>query len=287
MSSNHVGRDVLLRLTTNTFKESADREGSQREGVGEKKKKGKRKVRPQKAVKLPMPPPVSTEQGGSPVALNPLTFFPSKGDRVTKSFFGVDFNKHKRKAESLEKWLHPEVIDPQFGLAGDSQEIYIRRSYRRIGSTGLFNPLKKEDASLAQLAESVASGKRNYVLVEENRLAELSKLEGVLRDEKEKLGEQCAWIMSDIQQSARVPVPATRLAMHNLCEGEMRKVGSQLVKLQSEWDKYSKDHSFNRPPVFLKDSYAKTGPLSQRGLKLILFKEAQVKWWEKKERDRE
>ena len=36
---------------------------------------------------------------------------------------------------------YPEKIDPNFGVSGDTQEVYIRRSYRRIASSQLFNPL--------------------------------------------------------------------------------------------------------------------------------------------------
>lgn len=50
-------------------------------------------------------------------------------------------------------------------------------------------------------------------MVEESRLRELTNLENVLREEKEKLGNQCVSVLSETRSSARIPVPAMRLAV--------------------------------------------------------------------------
>ena len=51
------------------------------------------------------------------------------------------------------------------------------------------------------------------VLVDESQLRELSKFGTILREERQLLGEQCALVLADIQASANIPLPATRLAV--------------------------------------------------------------------------
>ena len=219
------------------------------------------------------------------ISLNPLTIFPSKSSTVTKTFSAIDKPKIKSELESYEKWMNPEKIDPNFGVSGDTQEVYIRRSYRRIASSQLFNPLPSKDVSLNELHAKMPNPRKNYVLVEESRLEELSKFENVLRDEKERLGEQCAWLLTDHSSDPQVPVPATRLAMHNICESEMRKIAKMIESLNSQWKLHYKQHSYNRPPVYLKDSYTKSAPLAQRAMKLIMAQEAAAAWRQRCDRD--
>ncbi len=52
----------------------------------------------------------------NPVALNPLKLFPSRSDSFISTFLSVDKPKHKIKRENLNRWLHPELIDPEFGI---------------------------------------------------------------------------------------------------------------------------------------------------------------------------
>ena len=204
----------------------------------------------------------------STITLNPLQIFPSKKDSVTKVFHGVEIVHRKKRLESLDKWLNPEALDPKFGISGDSQETFIRRSYRRINSTQLFNQLNPNDAPLSELSGRHETKGKKYVLVEQSRLSELTKFENVLREEKALLGEQCAWVLSDIQTSPHIPIPATRLAMHNLCESKMRSVADQLMELNKKWNLFVKQNHYDRPHLFTKETYLQSAPLSQKALKL-------------------
>ena len=228
---------------------------------------------------LPAPPSIS------PLAMNPLKMFPSKSDTITKTFSALEIPKVKRQLEGYERWMYPDRIDPTFGVAGSSQEDYIRRSYRRIASSNLHNPLPREDVSLGELHRRPAPPKNKFVLVEEARLEELSKFENVLREEKFRLGEQCAWLLNDTEVQACVPTPATRLALHNLCESEMRTLRAQIVRLNTEWDAHYKKNSYNRPPVYMKHAYTDAAPLAQKAMKLMMVKDAQDTWRIRKDRD--
>eukprot|EP01032_Pedospumella_encystans_P008892 gene8892-10510_t len=161
-------------------------------------------------------------------APSPLDLFPSKTDTISSAFFGIGVQPTKkrkipRKLQDELPWLHGDRVDPDFGLTGDSQELTIRRAFRRIESSTLFTPVTKQNASLAEIVPNNNQSKR-YVVVEESRLQELTKLEGTLRKEKELLGEQCGWVLSDFSLNPRVPIPATRLAVRTFCEQQMVKV---------------------------------------------------------------
>jgi hypothetical protein len=228
-------------------------------------------------------PPLPPDQRSS-IIPSPLDLFPSKKDTITRAFFGVETKKHVKKLESNERWLHADKLDANFGLKGDSQEDTIRRAFRRIESSNLFNPVKRQDASLAELVPRSLTSKR-YVVVEESRLEELTKLEGTLRKEKELLGEQCGWALSDFQLNARLPIPATRMAVNTFCEQQMKTVEKDIIKLKEDWDKFSKQNHYNKPHLFIKDSYLKTAPPSQRAMKLRLVNSAVETWRLRKDRD--
>ena len=49
-------------------------------------------------------------------APNPLDIFPSRKDTLTKAFFSVDVPQHAKKKEEKDRWLHPDQINPEFGL---------------------------------------------------------------------------------------------------------------------------------------------------------------------------
>jgi hypothetical protein len=144
--------------------------------------------------------------------LNPLQLFPSKSDTISSTFFSVN-NIHNNNNNTINKsefkidlsrydtrWLDPQKINPDFGIAGQSQIDLIRRNYRRIESSDIFLPKNKDNAdiSLSKLSKKEIKHKK-FILVEEDRLEELKKLESVLREEKKLLGEQCTWILPDMQ----------------------------------------------------------------------------------------
>lgn len=216
---------------------------------------------------------------------NPLKLFPAKNDTFTRVFFGVDAPKHLREVEKRERWLHADHIDPTFGISGDSQEVTVRRTYRRMQSNRLFMPLKPEQTSLTHLHEPIPGPNKNFVLVEESRLEELTKFENILREEKAALGEQCAWVLSDFHLDAHIPIPATRIAVQNLCETEMRQLAHEIRQLQSNWSKYSKQNHYDRPHLFTKDNHMDTTPLAHRAMKLRVIKAANDNMRQRRDRD--
>ena len=125
-----------------------------------------------------------------------------------------------------------------------------------------------------------------YVLVEEDRLAEITKFENILREEQEIIGEQCAMVVPDIQVSARIPIPATRLAMRNLCEIEMRKAASEITKLLSSWQDYVRKKGYAKANLYADwDSYLKSTPVAERAGRLREMKRANNKFLQDKFRD--
>ena len=145
--------------------------------------------------------------------------------------------------------------------------------------------MNPSDIDLSDLTSKNNTAKKDYVLIEKSRLSELTKFEDILREEKVFLGEQCAWVMSDVKYDLNIPIPATRLAMHNICESKMRKVAAQILDLNQKWKVYRKANHFDRNPVYTKDSYLKSAPLSQRALKLKLFREACEQYRLRRDRD--
>lgn len=214
----------------------------------------------------------------------PLDMFPSKRDTISTAFFGIETKKHTVKLQDNARWLYVDKMDADFGLQGDSQEDHIRRAYRRIESSALFSPVNKQDASLAEIVPSNVTSKR-YVVVEESRLQELTKLENTLRKEKFLLGEQCGWALSDFQVNARLPIPATRMAVHSFCEQQMQKVALDVMKLKVQWETFCKQNHYNKPHMYIKDSYVKMAPVSQRAMKLRLVRSAVETWRLRKDRD--
>lgn len=221
-----------------------------------------------------------------PLALNPLTMFPSKNDSLVGVFYGVEGPKLKKKHKSKDIWLDPEHVDPNFGLSSDrSKDTSIRKTVRRLGTNSLFNPQRSDSVSISELMGPTAPTTKKFVLVEESRISELVKLEKILSDEKSIIGEQCAWLLNDVSLSARIPVPAVRLAMHNLCESEMRVHAKAMSTLCASWYVHCKQNHYDRPHNFPKDSYVNCAPISQRTLKLKLMKDAQLTFRRRLDRD--
>jgi len=134
--------------------------------------------------------------------------------------------------------------------------------------------MNPSSVSLADIGQSVTKTGKKFVLVEESRLSELARFEDILREEKEKLGEQCLWILSDTQCKAHIPLPATRLAVHNFCESSMRRYAAQIMDLNAKWRQFVKANHYDRDPVYTKETYLRSAPLSQKTLKLKLVLEA-------------
>lgn len=219
---------------------------------------------------------------------NPLNNFPTKHDTIVKALFAVETNRIKSNKRTLQdnlRWLHADRIDANFGLHGESQSDTIRRAYRRVESSALFAPTNAKDAPLSEIVPSNATAGKRFVVVEESRLRELTKLEDTLRKEKELLGEQCGWALNDMEVNARIPMPAIRLAVHNLCQQQMLAVAEDVKRLKEQWEAFCRQNHYHKPHLFIKDSYINTAPLSQRALKLRLVREAVETWRLRKDRD--
>ena len=114
------------------------------------------------------PPPA-----GLPNAIpNPLTMFHSKSQPLAKKFRSTDatVGQNIKEIESRTRWLRPDKVDPTFGIKGDTNEVLIRRSFRRLESTALFNVPGKNDVNLKELSveDEEITGKfdpKSYVLV--------------------------------------------------------------------------------------------------------------------------
>ncbi len=204
-----------------------------------------------------------------PQLLNPLSLFPSKHDSLTGAIFPLKPPQNSTKFEGNQKWLYTDRITQDFGLpaTSHSQETLVRKTYRRLESSALFSAPKEKDAPLSEITK-VPSQHKKYIVIEESRLHELTKFENLLRQEKELLGEQCTWVLNDISVSARQPLLATRKAVHNLCESQMRQVQSEIMMLNENWRQFCLANHYNKPHLFLKESYVKCAPMSQRAMKL-------------------
>ena len=221
---------------------------------------------------------------------NPLKRFPCKSQHLTPYFRSLDStpkDKNVKEVEKRERWLQMDRLDPNFGITGSTQEVFIRRSYRRMESSNLFFP-PRMGASLAELGAPPPPENRRFILVQESRLRELAQIEAILREEREQLGEQCLWILSDHHIDARIPVPATRVAVNNLCDADMRRLAGELDVLQATWRAYYKKQHYDRDEALTavpKKSYLSNAPLFQRPAKLVLLLEEQAARQLKRERD--
>ena len=185
-----------------------------------------------------------------------------------------------KEIEARTRWLRPDKIDPTFGIKGDTKEVLIRRSYRRLESSALFNPVKEAHLDELSTEDKAVAGRfepKRYVLVEESRLAELAALETILRDEKHRMGEQCAWIMNDYHVDARIPLPATKIAVHNLATADATRNVIEITNLHVAWHDYCIKKNYDRmDDVLNRQSYLKSAPLALRAMKLHKLNETRA-----------
>ena len=85
--------------------------------------------------------------------------------------------------------------------------------------------LNSDDLQLSKTCVPPESNKKTkFVLIDETKLEEFLKLETILRQERNKLANECTWFIQEQQTSARFPLPAMRIAIYNTCENELRKI---------------------------------------------------------------
>jgi hypothetical protein len=200
---------------------------------------------------------------------NPLKTFHSKTKPLRSTFRSSDptIKANKKAVEARKQWLQPDTIDPTFGIEGDTKEVKIRRSYRRLESSNLFNP-PVQGASLSELVPSAENDGRKYVLIEESRLAELAQIEHILEEEKRGIQDQCTTVVGRYAVDARIPFPATRIAVNNLSKADMLSLEGEITTLHLAWHNYCIKNNYDRIHAVLnKNSYLQ-GPEILRGMKL-------------------
>ena len=171
-----------------------------------------------------------------------------------------------KEIEDREQWLAPDKLDPKFGITGDTREVLIRRSFRRLESSSLFKP---EEASLSEIVPEHVSPEKKYVLVEKSRLNELARLESILHEEKEKMREQTVGVLSNYHIDARIPMPATRVAVRTLAEAEQKKLAGEISELHIAWHNYCIKNNYDRiTAVMNKHSYVDKAPGALRAMML-------------------
>lgn len=88
--------------------------------------------------------------------LNPLDIFPSKKDTISRGLYSIDKPRNQKKLHKLEKWL--ELDNPnefQYGICGDRQPEYTRRSYQRIENNQLLKPLGPREVHLLLIVVAI------------------------------------------------------------------------------------------------------------------------------------
>ena len=107
-------------------------------------------------------------------------------------------------------------------------------------------------SSLSELNPS-QSHKKKFVLVEESSLQELNKFESLLKRERSLLGEQCVLALADNHFEARIPLPAIRMAVQNICEERMKRTRKEITLLNTEWLAFAKENHYLKPHLYLKE----------------------------------
>eukprot|EP01040_Poterioochromonas_malhamensis_P015188 gene15188-16957_t len=194
----------------------------------------------------------------------------------------------------------PDLLQTAVMEANLSKPIIVKKASSKILMSPPISELTFQVGERNYILEKTNSRKRSWKeielaaliskpftgnVLEENRLRQLIKLDEALQKEEAKLGQQCSIIAQDYQLPARIPVPATRYAIHHLCEEQMARARSEIMTLQQEWVKFSRQNHYHKPHLFIKNSYVDSAPHAQKALKLRLVKEATSTWLLRKERD--
>jgi hypothetical protein len=215
------------------------------------------------------------QRSGKSIQLTPLEMCPSFNDTIVAGYVGLDSNK-KEKVIEYERWKNKtNYVDVEYGMDGSIQESFNGTSLRNYKSNPIFNSQKSNEVSLQELHQlSLSKIKKNFVLVDETRLTELTKFENTLRVEKDLIGDNAnpSWVLSDIKIIPHIPTQATRIAIQNLCEVEMKKSNSEMINLQYNWDIFSRKNHYDKSHLFLnpKESYFNNAPVEQRAMKIKL-----------------
>ncbi|RYH07010.1 hypothetical protein EON65_42205, partial [archaeon] len=155
-----------------------------------------------------------------------------------------------------------------------------------MASSGLFTKMDKKLTPLSHL-DPLPPVHKKYVLIEESRLQNLLQFDAVLQREKHILQQQCASVYIDRHMPAHAPLPATRHAIHHLCEQEMSRARYEITKLNSAWQEHCKKNHYHDSsyPVYMRKSFVDIAPLAERALKLRLVKQARKEYLQRLDRD--
>jgi hypothetical protein len=263
--------------------------------------------------------------GGRTSSAPSLADFPLREDYATRIFVGIKHvppNKlHARKLDPLD--LSPRAIlyrekletgsykqDVSLMVAPrqpfETHENYIRNTFRKIEALDLYsqappsssanNKKKIKKANQQEQQDPLAKHfDKQFHLVDESWVSEVTRFENRLREEKSVLGGirdedgdptvDPSWVLSDFQLNARIPTPAARMAIQNMCDAQMKKVRAEHRALVTSWEEFSRKQHYDKPHLFLKHSYLDCAPVEQRVMKKRLVKESVRNWQLRKDRD--
>lgn len=258
---------------------------------------------------------------------NPLTVFPTSGgvDRVSQVFWS------EPKKQVRQFWLSPlvahnpaaldAIMKSEGGASGpqDSAEREAARWFRgheaknllapeamRAGaSAGDHRPAAGPAASsIAKFADrhkgrpkrkSLADPVgQEFVMVPKQQLAELTKIESLLQEERKALGQQCTWLMTDTQCSTRHPQPYVVASVNHICDKEIETAAAAVAQLRAwrwksleqcikEWEASRATLGYLNLTNYTPKEHVELAPLCQRpavhkGALLRFFKGRWIAW---------
>lgn len=247
--------------------------------------------------------------------LNPVRLFPAKSDPLQQIL--IDSKKQKQKFV----WLDPYKRDPTFSIDGNDTASSLRKTFRRVETKSLFQ--RSDDKYFATVENSLSTQlrsstpgssttnmnsstkfssslpidspikinsskkkKKEYIIVEVSRLKELTKYEKILRHERDLLGQQCSWLMAEEQISPSLAIPAVRMAIHNMCEAQLRGLFDDTKRMEDLWQEYYFKNRYHRKRKHTYTaSYIDHLPLIHRAKKLKEIREEDEEHYHAMERD--
>ena len=239
---------------------------------------------------------------------------PSKLDSkvyITKNKYGHKVTTYKNKLNTLatmkgiyyEKWRMGSDVGPKItenNFAGNEVEEFDGyNNLHRILSKPKYQLANRNYVKLDQLnapfigsmlnslnkLTDTMSPQSTFVLVESSKLAEVMEFEKQLKYEKTLIGDKAAWLLDDFAVELYIPSLATKKSVHAACDNVMKKYSSEILVLTKEWDEFCKKNHYNKPHLYLKETFVDIAPAEHKTLKLKLVREAAESWRLRKDQD--
>lgn len=241
--------------------------------------------------------------------LNPLKLFPSKAEPLSNVLI--------KSKNSKFIWLDPLKRDPTFSIDGVDVTSSLRKTFRRVETKSIFQ--RSDDKYFASTRDNISSQlcsntaeisiqsttsikysnalpldsptksstkRKEFILVEASRLKELAKYEKILRQERKMLGQQCSWLIAEEQISPSLAIPAVRMAIHDMCETQLRALTADTKRMEDLWhDYYYKNRYHRKRKHVYTASYIDHLPLIQRAKKVKEIREEDEEHYHAMERD--